>query len=283
MVRLLKGDLIGIVACSNHFSTKLEQLVQVLKDLGLIAHLAPYYNDPKEQNFSMEQAHTKAHALLDFYLDPKIKMICDLSGGDSANQILPYLDFEIIKNNPKPFVGYSDLTVILNAILSKTGITNILYQISHLVDPIFGLEQQQYFKQFFMGTLEQNPPLAYKNLQGSSCQGVVVGGNARCLLKLAGTEYWPKIKDHILFLEANSGLESQLVTYFSQLQQLKAFSQISGLVLGTFTQLNQAHKSAYELLKHFVDPSLPIYETEQIGHAPNARALLIGGYYKFGV
>ena len=56
---------------------------------------------------------------MNFYQDREIQMIFDISGGDIANEILPYLDFEVIAENPKPFWGYSDLTTIMNAIYAK--------------------------------------------------------------------------------------------------------------------------------------------------------------------
>ena len=67
--------------------------------------------------------------------------------------------------------------------------------------------------------------------------GTLVGGNIRCLLKLAGTEYWPDMQDKILLLESWSGGVPKMVTYFSQLRQLGVFRQIKALLLGTFTEM----------------------------------------------
>ena len=60
--------------------------------------------------------------------------------------------------------------------------------------------------------------------------GIVLGGNIRCLLKLAGTEYFPDMKDKILLLEAMSGQVPQMVTYFSQLQQMGVFEKVKGIL-----------------------------------------------------
>ena len=67
----------------------------------------------------------RAEVLMKFFKDSSIKAIFDVSGGDLANGVLDYLDFEIIKNNPKPFFGYSDLSVILNSLYSKTEHENL--------------------------------------------------------------------------------------------------------------------------------------------------------------
>ena len=70
---------------------------------------------------------------MSFYKDDKIKAIFDISGGDVANGILPYLDYEQIANSEKMFWGYSDLTTVLNAIYKKTGKASVLYQIRNLI------------------------------------------------------------------------------------------------------------------------------------------------------
>ena len=70
---------------------------------------------------------------MDFYLDDTIDAICDISGGDIANGILPYLDYSVIAKMDKQFWGYSDLTTILNAIYAKTGQTGVLYQIRNVL------------------------------------------------------------------------------------------------------------------------------------------------------
>ena len=75
----------------------------------------------------------RAACLQELYLNDRIKAIFDLSGGDLANEILPYLDFESIKVHPKPYFGYSDNTVIVNALQRRTGIRNYLYNPKVLV------------------------------------------------------------------------------------------------------------------------------------------------------
>ena len=78
-------------------------------------------------------AKERANALMSFYKDAEIKGIFDISGGDVANGILPYLDYDVIANSPKIFLGYSDLTTVLNAIYQKTGRASVLYQIRNLI------------------------------------------------------------------------------------------------------------------------------------------------------
>ena len=71
-----------------------------------------------------------------FYNDNEIKAIFDLSGGDLCNEVIRHLDFSQIKKANKPFFGYSDLTVILNALYSKTNKVNYNYQLRNLLEKI---------------------------------------------------------------------------------------------------------------------------------------------------
>ena len=110
--------------------------------------------------------------------------------------------------------------------------------------------------------------------------GILVGGNIRCLLKLAGTPYWPDMNGKILFLEARSGKLSQIVTYFSQLKQMGVFEQINGLLLGTFTELecNPDMPQVKDVIRDFVSGELPVAVTGEVGHGMDSKALVIGEY-----
>ena len=125
--------------------------------------------------------------------------------------------------------------------------------------------------------------IPYKFYQGKMVEGIVVGGNIRCFLKLAGTEYFPDVTDKILLLEARSGNPAQIVTYFAQLEQLGVFKKVKGILLGTFTQMEreQPVSAVYSLLKRYINEELPVVKTEYIGHGEDSKAIQIGKKYKF--
>lgn len=129
------GEKIGIVCCSNGqkqtYFEKIKSLEYTLRQLGLKPIFSEHIYE-KEKIFS-GTAKERAQALIDFYKDDEIKGIFDISGGDIANGILPYLDYEVIANSSKMFWGYSDLTTVINAIYAKTGNASVLYQIRNLI------------------------------------------------------------------------------------------------------------------------------------------------------
>lgn len=294
-----KGSLVALVCCSNGISKgrvyEIEQLKESLVATGLKVIESPYLFS-KESVFS-GTAKQRADILMQFYQEKSIEAIFDISGGDIGNEILPYLDFQKIQDNPKPFFGYSDLTTVLNAIYTKTGNKGVLYQIRNITGGQLAQENNEKERAIaaiqwrrFCACLEETEDclgklgsLSYQWIQGNKMQGIIVGGNIRCLLKLAGTPYFPDMREKILLLEARSGGEAQLTTYISQLRQMGVFEQVAGILLGTFTQMEQegSAEQVAALFRQQVAEGLPIAKTQEVGHGLDSKAVQIGGYYRF--
>lgn len=274
-----KGDKVAIVCCSNGqkaaYKEKLNKLQYTLESIGLIPVFGNYIYE-KESVFS-GCAKERADSLMKFYKDEQIKAIFDISGGDIANEILPFLDFNVIAESDKMFWGYSDLTTIINAIYAKTGKESVLYQVRNLIYE----DAENQIRNFTNSILHEGTDLFrfhYDFVQKGEMHGIIVGGNIRCLLKLAGTEYWPDMTGKILLLEARSGGIPQMVTYLSQLKQVGVFGQIAGLLLGTFTEMERdgSSPSIIDLVKSYVGADIPIVKTSEIGHAANSKGIVIG-------
>ncbi|HAT4273749.1 LD-carboxypeptidase [Clostridium perfringens] len=283
---LNKGDKIGIISCSNGLSKKNKNIIDELKlnlkslDIEMVEGDTLY---AKEYNLFSGTGEEKARALEKLFLDKDIKMIFDISGGDLANEVLDFLDFNLIKENPKPFFGYSDLTVLLNAIYSQCDITTYNYQLRNLVGK-FKEEQMQNFKASFIEGKENIFNLDYKWINGSHLEGIVVGGNIRCLLKLAGTKYMPNFKDKILFLESFSGNSAKMVTYITQYKNLGVFNEVKGIILGEFTEMERENlkPDIVEILKRVIgEINIPILKTRDLGHGADAKCIPIGKYLIF--
>lgn len=320
-MKFAKGDKVAIVCCSNGQSLskkkEIEHLKVILEEMGLI----PVFSKYIYQRDSLEMRDLglkgfpesgspieKAGELMEFYEEDSIKAIFDISGGDLANTLLSYLDYERIASVKKQFWGYSDLTTIINAIYAKTQKVSVLYQIRNLLYEYSARQKEDFIQICFakdLNNIINNDAVKamerdnahnlsvtettglfqfpYKFYQGETVEGVVVGGNIRCFLKLAGTEYFPDVTDKILLLEARSGNAAQIVTYFAQLEQLGVFKKVKGILLGTFTQMEreQPMSAVYFLLKRYINRELPVVKTEYIGHGEDSKAIQIGEWYKF--
>ena len=280
MSLLKKHSKVGIVACSNGQSLlnqeNINKLIETLKSMDLTPICSNYiYAENSVFNGSPKE---KGNAFMTLYKNPEITAIFDISGGDLSNEVLPYLDYEFISKNPKPVLGYSDVTTVLNAINSQSSIPTYLYQVRNLIYD-FKEVQQINFKNSLFSDNDDLFNFSYKFIQGENLEGVVVGGNIRCLLKLAGTKYMPDFTDKILFLESMGGEAALMSAFLNQLKQMGAFEKIKGLILGTFTKMqeNNISPSISELVLNIIDnPNLPIVKTEEIGHGTNSKAIVIG-------
>ena len=270
---------VGISACSNghlkEWEYQIDELTAVLKGFEIEPVFAPHILVTTDEFSGTDEE--RAADLMRFYEDDSIEAIYDISGGDLANGVLKYIDFDVIANSRKRFWGYSDLTTVINAIYAMTGKSSVLYQVKNMVYSEADLQKKR-FGDYLSGNKESLFDFNYEFLHGNHMEGIVVGGNIRCLLKLAGTKYWPDMNGKILLLESLGGGSGQVATLFTQLEHIGVFEQVSGVLLGTFTNYEKANLelSVYDLLKMHVLSSLPVATTTEIGHGHNSKAIEIG-------
>lgn len=281
---LNKNDKVAIIACSNGLDKskklKIDELEKNLKSINLNVTLSNVIY--KKDSVFNGSGKERADELMKFFEDKSIKAIFDISGGDLSNGILEYLDFESISKNSKLFFGYSDLSVVVNAIYAKSNIKTYLYQIRNLTKE-YSKIQIKNFKETFIHGKKNLFDFKYESIQGKSIEGVVVGGNIRCFLKLAGTEYMPEFKDKILLLESLSGDVAKMTTYLTQYKQLGVFKDIKGIILGSFTEMEskQYSPNIIELVKEIIcNKDMPIVKTSEIGHGSDSKCIAIGEYIK---
>ena len=275
---LNRNDKIALVVCSNgkniEDKDRLEKLESILVEMGLVPIFTKYiYKDKIGRG---EKAQVRAEELMSFYKNKEIKAIFDISGGDIANEVLDYLDYDVIKRNYKPFFGYSDLTTVLNALVSKTNEINYLYQILNIIESD---KIRENFEDTFLKNNQTLFDVKWKFFQGSSIEGRVVGGNIRCFLKLAGTKYFPEVENKVLFIEGLGTSIEGLVTHLAQLKQIGVFDKISGLLIGTFTKIEKeiSVEELFELVKEYIPEHLPVVKTSEVGHAKDSKVLGISG------
>ncbi|MGL4874650.1 MAG: LD-carboxypeptidase [Clostridium sp.] len=267
---------IALVGLSNPINKN--NLSKLLKELSNLDIQVIQSNSLNNRNILSRNDETLAKELVSFFLDETIDAIFDISGGDLCNLVLPYIDYNKIKNATTPFFGYSDLTVILNALYKKSNIQTFNYQILNIIKDD-SKHSLALFKDTFIDGNNSLFTLSFKNLSNLNSTGAVIGGNIRCFLKLAGTPYMPSLKDNILLLESYSGDSYKMLTFLNQYMQLSNFKDLKGIILGNFTEMFEKNysPSIFEIfLKYLKDYNIPIFTTSDIGHHSTAKAIQIG-------
>jgi muramoyltetrapeptide carboxypeptidase len=184
----------------------------------------------------------RASALNEAFGDDRIDAIICARGGYGTLRLLPYIDFKMIKNNPKIFIGYSDITILLLAIFKKCGFVTFHGPMMAIE---FGKKIKRYTEDRFfnlVGGLSNEAAIAipkeYKIsvISGGMAKGRIVGGNLCLMTKLIGTGLLPSFKNRIVFFEDTEEEPYRIDGYLSQLFQATDFGEAAGYVIGEFTR-----------------------------------------------
>jgi muramoyltetrapeptide carboxypeptidase len=282
-MRLKKGDRIGVVTPSaplnsSELVARLKNEIALLEGMGFEVVLGRHAL--KVNGYLAGGPEEKAEDINDMFADRTVSAIICSQGGGTANSCLPYLDWDKIRRNPKIFQGFSDISVILNSISTKTGLVTF-----HGHDVAWGLgwKPSEYdlneFRLRLIGgmTGEVNPSGERRKVRGGSASGKLVGGNIMCLLKLAGTPYWPDCTDSILFMEGYTVGPDDCYYMFHQLEQMGVFEEISGAVVGYVHSLQRSPVPVPQMEDIPLDVSrrydFPILKTNDFGQECPATVL----------
>ncbi len=284
--KLNSGDTIGIVAPSDpvspEFDGRLQAGVDLLESMGFRVRLGQYLHS-QALGFTAS-AQEKAADINAMFGDSDVKAIICAQGGDSANASLNLLDWGLIGRNPKIFLGLSDITVLLNAIYAKTGLVtfhgnDILWGFGYDPTPYEVDEFRRFLIDGKIGAIPSNR--SRKTVRSGKADGILLGGNIRCLLKLAGTSYWPDFTGSILFLEAYIISPSGCHTAFHQLKQMGVFDQINGVIIGYIDSMQKDSGIGpfmEEILREVTaDYDFPILKINDFGHNCPNTILPVGG------
>ncbi|MDD3170864.1 MAG: LD-carboxypeptidase [Bacilli bacterium] len=182
----------------------------------------------------------RARDLEKMFLDDEVKAIVCMRGGYGASRMVDLIDYEIIKNNPKIFSGYSDITVLLNSIYRKSNMPTL----HGMVGFAFGSDKFVDFSEndFWMATTElqknrilRTPDDKAKTLVEGVAQGELVGGNLSLLATMVASDYGADFKDKIVFIEEVEEEPYKLDRYFSTLRLSGKLKEAKGFIFGYFT------------------------------------------------
>ena len=279
--KLQKGDTIGVVAPSNPIIgeniQEIEKAKEIIEKLGFKVKYSK--NLFSNTNGYSSTAKEKAQDINDMFADKDVNMIWCAKGGENSNSTFEYLDYNLIKENPKIICGYSDITSITNMITEKTGLitfsgTNFKTIATDETD--FSLKE--IIKIFVDGNTELGNPEDYTILQEGEAKGRLIGGNLSLIRGIVAGKYSIDFKNKILFLE-ELGIETgpALVSnYLYYMKQNRIFEQIKGLWIGSYEHESgiSLEKIVFDVIGH--DYKIPIIKSNNFGHIENKIVIPIG-------
>ncbi len=275
---LKPGDKIGIIAPSSVYDvSRLQPAVDFLTSHGFDVIFHPQ-TAATHQQFAGTPTE-KVAALHDYFLDPDIKAIFCTCGGNGAIHLLDKINYNLIAQNPKIFIGLSDITVLLNAISAKTGIVTFhgptLTRIT-AIEPVWTKQMLG----VLTGQIDSFELNDCTPLSNSEIKGTLFGGNLSVLQTLIGTPYAPPLENSILLLEDTNDHLSRYDRMLGHMKQAGWFKNLSAIMLGEFlkSQDNTARPFGFTL-KDMLDmhaPDIPLLTNIPVGHGEKLCTLPIG-------
>lgn len=306
--KLSQGDEVRVIAPARSMAIISDQLKNVANErfakLGLKLSLGRNIN--KKDAFLSANIKDRVSDLHQAFSDKNVKAIITVIGGFNSNQLLDYIDWQLIKNNPKILCGYSDITILNNAIFQKTGLVTyygphystfgqelyfdytldyfkkcLMQKDSFKIAPSKSWSDDEWYKNQKDRTLVRNS--GWKVINTGRASGTVIGGNLCTFNLLQGTVYFPNIKNSILFFEDDEfGGSYSAVELDRNLQsviQQQGFSRVKGIIIGRFQKASEMDlikirhiiKSKKELSK------IPVIYDVDFGHTDPKITFPIGG------
>lgn len=303
--KLQHGDEVRIIAPSRSLAIISDELLKIANTRFAYMGLKLSFGKHVKENddFGSSSIESRVSDIHDAFKDPNVKAVLAVIGGFNSNQLLRYLDWDLIKNNPKVFCGFSDITALNNAIFAKTGLVS--YSGPHY--STFGQELYfDYTLDYFKKCLFEDAPFEinpsnnwsddawYKDQQSrtlikndeylvineGSATGTIIGANLGTFNLLQGTEYFPSLQNSVLFIEDD---EESLPHHFDRdlqsLIHLPDFANVKGLAIGRFQKTSEITddllikiiKSKKEL------DHLPVVANLDFGHTDPKITFPIGG------
>jgi muramoyltetrapeptide carboxypeptidase LdcA involved in peptidoglycan recycling len=303
--KIKKGAHIRIIAPARSLKllseTTIKEASDRLEGFGFKLSFGKHVSEIDE--FNSSSIESRIEDLHDAFADKTVDAILTVIGGYNSNQLLQYIDYELIAQNPKIICGFSDITALVNAITAKTGMITYLGPHFSSWGMKYGFEYS--LENFAKCCMEEIPfdllpskewsddPWyidqekrdfitndGYWILNPGHAIGRVVGGHVRCLNALQGTQYWPGLDDTILILEEDAEISPPL--FNRQLQSLVHqldFNGVKGILIGRF---QKETKMTREILEKIISTkpelkNLPIIANIDFGHTTPLATLPVGG------
>ncbi len=280
---LKEGDTVGVVSPSSAiFETEPYEIAKEnLEAMGLKVKFGDFVKGRYGHLAGTDEE--RAGELNEMFRDENIQAVMALRGGSGAARILDKLDYETIKNNPKIFIGYSDITALHLAIYEKTGLVTFHGPLAVSTWNSFSFD---YFKRLlfdkekitFTNPTDKGDNLVQienriRTIREGEASGRLIGGNLSVLTGIMGSEYFPSDwEGNILYLEDVGEQIYAVDRMMSQLQLGGVLDKISGFVFGKCTSCNPGG-SGYgsltmeEVIDHYIKPlNIPAFSGAMIGH-----------------
>jgi muramoyltetrapeptide carboxypeptidase len=290
--RLRRGDVVGLVEPAGFTDDQfdLDLIKESIAAMGLVPRPAPHLL--ARYGYLAGKDRDRAADVNAMYADDRVRAVFAVRGGWGSARILPYLNFDVIRANPKLLIGFSDITALHMAFAARAGFTTI--HGPNAASAWGKLSWDSFRELVFDGaTPAYRTPEAtddrlvqragrIRTIRPGKASGRLLGGNLTVLTALMGTPYLPDFAGSILFLEDIGEAEYRIDRMLTQLALGGVLRRVAGVVFGQCTDCRNTGPSIggftlSEVLKQHLEPlGVPVFQGALIGHIPNQFSMPIG-------
>ena len=276
---------LGIVAPSSPFKKySLNEIESSLKNLGYNVKFGKSCYGSYKGYLSSKDS-IRAKDIEDMFLDDEVDAIFCIRGGYGSPRILNMINYDIIKENPKPFIGFSDITALHTAFNQKCNLITF-----HGIMAGTSPDWDEFSYKSLLDALNLKESLTIKNpsslpintLVGGKCSGIITGGNLALLVSTLGSEYEIDTKDKILFIEDIGENIYRLDRMLTSLDLAGKFKDCAGIIFGDFCDCTKSNEEDFELDELFLDIvakyNKPCISNLKSGHCTPMVTLPLGAH-----
>lgn len=292
---LKKGDTVGIISPSAATADRMEftYAKEAMEALGFKVKLGKNLMNRFGHLAGTDQE--RAEDLNQMFGDPEVKAIICIRGGSGASRILPLIDYEKVKSNPKPLMGYSDITALHCALHSQTGLITFhgpngsgswnSFNVKQFENLFFNQEKVTFKNEGGKGDELVLKANRIQTLKGGIAEGKILGGNLTVLTALSGTPYYPDFQEAILFIEDIGEDPYRIDRMMSTLQLNGTLGKIKGFIFGQCSDCKPGggygSLTVDQILDQYILPlNIPAYTGAMIGHIPRQFIVPVGARVK---
>ena len=290
--RLKSGDKLGIVAPGSYISE--EELQDSIKNLNQLGFETTHSEKILLQSgYFAGSDKDRADDLMEKFLDKSVKGIVCARGGYGCSRILPMLDYDVIRSNPKILIGYSDITALLYGIYQKSGLITFHgpvgtssfndYSVDNFKRVLMNPERSKTFKNSTSG--EDENVYGVTSIVKGKGKGRLVGGNLSIMVSLIGTEYDVDYSGKIIFIEEVGEEPYRVDRMLTQLIQAGKFDHAAGIMMGIFRKCEVKENSdltakSFNLMEvlqdRFGNFKIPVVYGMSFGHVKDKFTIPFG-------
>jgi muramoyltetrapeptide carboxypeptidase len=268
-VRIKPGDTIGIVAPAGPFDRQtFMRGARMIEDMGFKIFIPPELF--KKNRYLAGADKHRAQFVNQLFVDKSIDAIICARGGYGSMRILPMLDYDAIQNNPKVFIGFSDITILLSVLFTRCNLATFH---GPVVTSLADASEETRLSLFSNVTSDSNLEIKLsggRTINPGVAAGEVCGGNLTMLCHLVGTPYAPDFDNKILFLEDRGEAPYRIDRMLVQMELAGCFKGLSGIILGTFEECGPIEDVIRIIVELFEKYPVPILAGLEAGHgSPN--------------